>query len=138
MPSWAKFDKSSGKLSGIPIEITTYTNIVISTSDSKNTTSLPSFDINVLSPLHDIAITWSAPTVDINGNDIENLTGFKIMYSQQRENLENIISINDASMTSTLITGLESGLYFFSMTAITLHEVESQNSDIFEINLVTN
>ena len=134
-PSWAVFDTSTGGLKGTPTEISTYTNILISVSDGESTAYLPSFDINVLNPLHDITITWSAPTIDMNGDDIENLTGFKIMYSQQRDNLNNTISINDASMTNTLITGLESGLYFFSMTATTLHGIESDNADISEINL---
>lgn len=135
LPSWAVFDTSTGGLKGTPTEISTYTNILISVSDGESTAYLPSFDINVLSTFHDIAITWSAPTIDLNGDAIEDLTGFKIMYSQQRDNLDNIIFINDVDTTSMSITELESGLYFFSMTATTLNGIESNKSEVFEINL---
>jgi Putative Ig domain len=48
-PSWASFDTSTGRLSGTPTtsNIGTYSNIVISVSDSRASTSLPAFTITV-------------------------------------------------------------------------------------------
>lgn len=49
-PSWAAFDSANGYLSGYPAESdagTETTGIVVSVSDDRNTTSLPSFNIRV-------------------------------------------------------------------------------------------
>ena len=57
-PSWAGFDRQSGKLSGTPKAGTagTYANIIISVTDGKNVASLPSFSITVTAVNH-------APTI---------------------------------------------------------------------------
>jgi hypothetical protein len=49
LPSWARFDSSSGELSGTPTaaNVGSYSNIVISVSDSTLSASLPAFTINV-------------------------------------------------------------------------------------------
>ena len=49
LPSWARFDSSSGELSGTPTtaNVGSYPNIVISVSDGSLSASLPAFTINV-------------------------------------------------------------------------------------------
>jgi len=47
-PSWATFSKYSGKLTGTPTYAATYSGIIISVSDGKASTSLPSFNISVI------------------------------------------------------------------------------------------
>jgi len=46
-PSWAAFDTLSGKLSGTPSAAGTFSNIIISISDTKTTASLAAFSITV-------------------------------------------------------------------------------------------
>jgi len=46
-PSWATFNTTTGKLSGTPSSAATYSNIIISASDGKLTTSLSAFAITV-------------------------------------------------------------------------------------------
>jgi hypothetical protein len=46
-PSWATFSTSTGRLSGTPTATGTHSNIVISVSDGRVTTSLPAFSITV-------------------------------------------------------------------------------------------
>ncbi|MET0984942.1 MAG: putative Ig domain-containing protein [Steroidobacteraceae bacterium] len=50
-PSWASFSTSTGRLSGTPAaaNVATYSNIVVSVSDGRATTSLPAFAIQVIS-----------------------------------------------------------------------------------------
>ncbi len=51
-PSWAKFNKATGALTGTPKaqDVGTTTGIVISVQDGVHTTSLPAFDIQVFKP----------------------------------------------------------------------------------------
>ncbi|HEY0938830.1 MAG TPA: putative Ig domain-containing protein [Steroidobacter sp.] len=46
-PSWATFSTSTGRLSGTPTAAGTFSNIVITVSDGRATTSLPAFSITV-------------------------------------------------------------------------------------------
>jgi hypothetical protein len=127
-PSWAVFDTLTGKLTGIPQQEFTYKNIVISVSDNKKSTPLPSFNIHVLNLLHDVSITWDVPVADVNGDDIEGLTGYKIMYGKESETYEHTLSIDDPSMTSTTLMNLERRDHYFSMKAMTLHGIESETA----------
>ena len=57
-PTWASFSNATGQLSGTPTAAGTFANIVISTSDGAQTTSLPAFTITVTNPA-----TNHAPTI---------------------------------------------------------------------------
>lgn len=46
-PSWASFSTSTGRLSGTPRNVATYSNIVISVNDGRATVALPTFAIQV-------------------------------------------------------------------------------------------
>jgi hypothetical protein len=46
-PSWASFSTSTGRLSGTPRSVATYSNIVISVNDGRATVALPAFAIQV-------------------------------------------------------------------------------------------
>jgi hypothetical protein len=46
-PSWASFNTTTGRLSGTPRSVATYSNIVISVNDGRATVSLPTFAIQV-------------------------------------------------------------------------------------------
>jgi hypothetical protein len=56
-PTWATFNTSTGRLSGIPVLAALYSGIVISVSDGQATTALPAFSIGV------IAAPNRAPTI---------------------------------------------------------------------------
>jgi hypothetical protein len=51
-PAWLEFNTSNGQLSGIPSggNVGTYSSIVISASDGRDSTSLPAFEITVIPP----------------------------------------------------------------------------------------
>lgn len=125
-PNWADFNTFSGVLKGTPVKVASFENIVISVSDGTSKTSLPAFNIDSLNPLHNVSITWEAPITNVKGDDIDNITGYKIMYGKESENYDHLITINDPSMTNTLILDLERSNYYFSMKTITPNEVESK------------
>ncbi len=66
LPNWAKFDSSTGTLSGSPTtaSVGTFANIQISASDGQTTTSLPAFSITVVAALE---IAGNPPTTVIVG-----------------------------------------------------------------------
>ena len=66
-PSWATFSASTGKVSGTPTttHVGTYSNIVISVSDGKATTSLPAFAISVTAPANKAPVISGAPATSV-------------------------------------------------------------------------
>jgi hypothetical protein len=125
-PNWATFDTSNGKLEGTPKEEGgSWENIVISAFDGQDTASLTPFSINTLSSLHNVSIAWEAPTENIDGDDIENITGYKVMYGKASEEYDHVITITDPNMTSTMVSNLERTDYYFSMKTTTLNGIES-------------
>jgi hypothetical protein len=70
MPVWASFNTSTGALTGTPStgQAGTYSNIAISASDGKATTSLPAFTITVTAPNVAPTISGSPPTSVMAGS----------------------------------------------------------------------
>src|SRR5690606_15761687 len=82
-PSWARFNTSTGQLSGTPSasHAGTYSNIVISVSDGKASVSLPAFSISVVqSQPRNATLSWVAPTQNTDGTTLTNLAGYRIHY----------------------------------------------------------
>jgi hypothetical protein len=65
-PSWATFSTSTGRLSGTPTASGTFSNIVISVSDGRVTTSLPAFSIAVGSTANRAPVISGTPVRTIN------------------------------------------------------------------------
>jgi len=73
-PSWATFTTSSGLLSGIPPagSAGTYSNIVISVSDTQSIRSLPAFDIVVATAANSAPVIYGLPATSVQaGNRYE-------------------------------------------------------------------
>jgi len=66
-PSWATFSTSTGRLSGTPAttQVGGYSNIVISVSDGKATTSLPAFSITVNPQPNSAPVISGAPATSV-------------------------------------------------------------------------
>jgi trimeric autotransporter adhesin len=67
LPPWASFNSNSGRLSGTPTRanIGTYSNIIISVSNSTATTALPAFSIQVNAPADQAPIISGAPGTSV-------------------------------------------------------------------------
>ncbi len=61
-PSWAEFNSSTGELTGVPLELGSSENIVISVSDGSFTTALQPFSIEV-TPAQNIAKSFGTATI---------------------------------------------------------------------------
>jgi len=131
-PSWATFSTSTGQLSGTPGEGTagTYSNIVISVTDGKLTTSLAAFSITVKPPSTGSAtLSWSSPTARTDGSALTNLAGYRIYYGTSSGSLSKSITIDNPGVTTYVVENLSSGTYFFAMTAFDAQGVESSRTN---------
>jgi hypothetical protein len=124
-PSWATFSLTTGQLSGTPTATDTgpYSNIVISVSDGKASTSLAAFTITVTggtaiaSPTGSATLHWSAPTQNTDGSTVTSLAGYKIYHGTSATALTDVRSV--AAGTNTYVFDqLTSGTHYFAIDAL--------------------
>jgi hypothetical protein len=124
-PTWATFSSSNGSLSGTPVaaNVGTTSNIVISVSDGKGgSASLPAFSLVVNaapSTGGSVTISWTAPTVNVDGSPLTDLAGFNVLYGTSPTTMNRSTQVPGAGATSTTISGLASGTWYFSVGSYT-------------------
>ena len=133
-PAWASFSSSSGLLTGTPAatQVGTTTGIVISVSDGRATTQLPAFSIQVDNPAappppttYSVTVSWVAPTTNVDGTPLDNLSGFKLYYGQSAQALDRVLQIGTPSTTSQSVQNLASGTWYFAVAAVNAAGLES-------------
>jgi len=132
-PAWARFDASSGTLSGTPGSGTvgTYSDIRIRVSDGQSSTSLPAFSIGVQqSSMGSATLSWQAPTQRSDGTALTNLAGFRIRYGTVPGSYPNQVQIANPGVTTYLIGNLPPGTYYFVAVAYDTNGLESNLSGI--------
>lgn len=132
-PSWASFNTSTGQLSGTPSASNagTYSNIQISVSDGKATTSLKAFSIQVIAAQSRSAtLSWTAPTQNTDGTTLTNLAGYRIHYGTSATVLSQTIQVSNAGLTTYMIENLSPGTYYFAVKAYTSTGTESESSNV--------
>jgi hypothetical protein len=129
-PSWATFNATTGQLTGTAIA-GTYSNIIISVTDTKDTVSLPAFTITVTSPANGSAtISWTPPTQNTDGSSINDLAGFRIQYGTSASELTQTVQVANPGLATYVVTDLSSGNWFFAVRAYTNGGAESANSNV--------
>jgi len=119
-PSWATFNRTTGRLRGTPGagDIRAYSNIVITVSDGKSSRSLPSFSIVVeASATGSATVSWNPPLTRMDGTTLDNLAGYEIHYAQRRGDYNNKINITNSGMSSYVVDNLRAGNWYFAVLA---------------------
>ena len=132
-PSWASFSSSTGQLSGTPSAsyVGSYSNIVISVSDGRATTSLAAFSINVVDVSNGGAtLSWTPPTTNTDGTALTNLAGYRIAYGTSSSALTSTIQVANPGLSSYSLSNLAPGTYYFAVRAYTSSGTESSNSNV--------
>jgi hypothetical protein len=132
-PSWATFNTGTGQLSGTPTvsQVGTYSNITISVSDGRATTSLPAFAISVVDISSGGAtLSWTPPTANTDGSSLTNLAGYRISYGTNASAMTQTIQLSNPGVTTYTIGNLSPGTYYFSVRAYTSNGTESASSNI--------
>ncbi len=131
-PSWATFNRSTGKLTGTAVA-GTFANISISVSDGKNTVALPAFSITVASigtGTGSATVSWTPPTTHEDGTPLSNLAGYKVYYGTDQNSLSTVVSVTNPGLAIYTIDGLTAGTYYFSVTAVEASGTESTFSNV--------
>ena len=132
-PSWATFNTSTGRLSGTPTaaQAGSYANIVISVSDGAASASLPAFAITVAQPTTGSAtLSWTPPTQNTDGSSLTDLAGYRIVYGTSATTLNQLIEIANPGLATYVVTGLNSGAWYFAVKAYSSAGGESALSNV--------
>lgn len=132
-PTWAAFNTTTGRISGTPAtaDVGTYSNISITVSDGKASTSLNAFAIAVTTVANGRAtLSWTAPTENTDGSTLSNLTGYRIRYGTSAAALTQTIVIDNASVTTYVVDNLSPATWYFAVTAVNSQGAESSNSNV--------
>jgi Putative Ig domain len=140
-PDWATFSISSGLLDGTPTssQTGTYSDIVISASNGQNTSSLPAFSVVVSKPstasTGSATVDWTPPSENTNGTKLTDLAGVRIYYGTSAGSLTQMVQVASATQTSTTISNLAAGVWYFSGVAYTTAGTESAKSNVVSANI---
>jgi hypothetical protein len=120
-PAWAKFDPTSGKLTGTPSasQVGTYKGIAISVVAGTTTAALPAFSIVVTegNSQSNVTLSWQAPTENADGSALVDLKGYKVHYGAASETYSDTIQVANPGLTTFVVQNLNAGKYYFAITA---------------------
>lgn len=135
-PTWASFNTTTGRLSGTPADAGTTASIVISVSDGKSSAALPAFSITVGSAPADsgsgASLSWDIPTQTTEGENLADLTGFRIHYGVTSSALSEAVEVPSPGMNTYTVGNLKPGTYYFAVCAIRANGTESAPSNIIK------
>jgi hypothetical protein len=135
LPSWASVNQATGEISGTPTksDVGMTSSIILSGTDGPSTASLAAFRIDVTAPASStagsVSLSWAAPTENTNGTPVSDLAGYHIHYGTTAEALNSVIDVPGAETTAYEISNLNSGTYYFTVTAYNSVGEESAPSD---------
>lgn len=130
-PVWAQFDPTTGRLWGTPAEqdVGNFTNIQISVSDGTDSASLSAFDVTVDPVANGSAtLSWNPPTANSDGTALTDLTGYRIYYGRNPDQLTRTVVVNNPGLTRYMIENLVPARWHFSMTSVNASGRESARS----------
>jgi hypothetical protein len=132
-PSWATFNTSTGRLSGTPAAANagSYSGIVISVSDGTASVSLPIFTLTVQQvQLGSATIAWTPPTTNEDNSALTNLRGYRVYYGTSTSNLNQVVDVANAGISSVVIENLSPGTWYFGVRSYNTSNVESALSNL--------
>jgi hypothetical protein len=120
-PAWAKFDPTSGTLTGTPSasQVGTYKGIAISVLAGTTTAALPAFSIVVTegNSQSNVTLSWQAPTENADGSALVDLKGYKVHYGSASKTYADTIQVANPGLTTFVVQNLNAGKYYFAITA---------------------
>ncbi|WP_373054254.1 putative Ig domain-containing protein, partial [Thioalkalivibrio sp.] len=130
-PGWASFDTETGRLWGTPTAGGSYDDITITVSDDMAETSLDPFTLQVDEPtLGTATVSWEPPTTRTDGSTLTDLAGYRVYYGKDVASLTHTVEITSTGQTSQHIENLDTGTWYFAVTALDSEGLESSKSEI--------
>jgi hypothetical protein len=75
-------------------------------------------------------ISWTKPTKNSDDTTLTNLAGYKVVFGNSASALNQSKAISDPNATSTTISALASGTWYFAVRSVNSSSVESDNSAV--------
>lgn len=83
-----------------------------------------------------VTLSWQSPTERADGTALTDLAGFRIYYGTDREDLGNVIDLDNPGLSRYVVENLEVGTtWYFSMTAYDSEGLQSSPSPTVEARL---
>lgn len=145
LPSWAAFNSSTGRLSGVPGpgDSGTNSNIRISVSDGKGTSYLPTFAINVAAGAttssNSVSIEWSPPAAREDGSPLNTsqIAGYTVYYGTAPNSFTQSMYVPGGSNTSATLNNLATGKTFYiALTASDSSGLQSNYSNVLQVDVM--
>jgi hypothetical protein len=121
LPPWAQIDAQTGAIHGTPAnsDIGNYESISISVADASHHVTTHDFSIVVSSGASGVAsLNWAAPFLKVDGTNLDNLAGYRILYGRDPEDLDHSVYIADPAAHSYEFATLDAGAWYFAIVAI--------------------
>ncbi|HEY7639554.1 MAG TPA: putative Ig domain-containing protein [Steroidobacteraceae bacterium] len=123
LPDWATFNEATGRVTGTPstADIATYSNIRISVSDGQASAALSPFSIDVVdvgTGTGTATLSWTPPTENSDGSALTDLVGYQVHYGRSQSNLNQTVTLNNASLSTYMVEHLGTGTWFFALVAV--------------------
>jgi hypothetical protein len=137
-PVWADFDPLTGALYGTPTSVHagTYSNIEIAVTDGEYTVALSAFSVDVQpAPMVSVMLNWQPPQENTDGTVLTNLTGYRIYYLDLNGQHKMLEELSNPGLSSYMVEDLAPGIWKFAMTALNNAGIESDFSNLSEMDL---
>lgn len=133
-PTWGIFSTATGSLTGTPTtaQVGTYSNIAISVSDGKVSTTLAPFSITVrqVTVTGSATLSWTPPTQNTDGTALTDLAGFKVYHGTSTGAMTDVVTVPGATASGYTFSQLAAGTHYFTVSAYTSAGTESAQSTI--------
>ena len=78
-------------------------------------------------------LDWVAPTENADGTAITDLAGYTVYYGTNPSDLTQSLNVSGGATTTTALTDLPAGTYYFAVAAYNAMGVEGQQSNVASI-----
>ena len=75
-------------------------------------------------------VSWTPPSTTANGAALTDLTGYELFYGASPSELTHMVKIPDVRVTRMIVRGLDSGTWYFVVTAYTRSSAMSVPSNV--------
>ncbi len=75
-------------------------------------------------------LSWEAPTTTTSGAALTDLSGYRIYYGIDENNLSQVVNLSTVGIQTYVIDNLGSGTWYFAIRAVTSAGVESSLSNV--------
>jgi Putative Ig domain/Fibronectin type III domain len=124
-PAWAKFNTTTGQLTGTPTtsQVGRYAGIAITLVAGTTKVAMPAFAITVAPSSGAsgapgaVTLSWDAPTENSNGTPLTDLKGYVVHYGSASQTYSDTIEVSNPGLTTYVVQNLPAGYYYFAVSA---------------------